>query len=444
MNTNLIIKISLGLILALNYIIAYSTGVQGLTYSTYAAGGASPSRVNRTLLTTGTVSNIDFSWGSGQVLNSGRSDGVIVNFTGYYKVPGVGTQTYYFGIDSDDGQILTVNNTTLVNCWCEQGSGFRSGSITLQGGSIVPIDVWYYENGGGAFVKVYWYNPNGYWEIVPSSNFATDSSYFDPTVTIQGSSSSITQSQQITVSASQTKLTNMVQGNRIDIEEKIGSNGNSVTIEQTGNYNLVQGAEGGKAILNGSSNTINIHQGDLIGRNLIEFSITGNSNNVSLYQSRNISTGLQDGNESGGHYIGMNLTGSSNFVMIKQANDGGSGSGHFGQLGITGNSNSFNLTQNNNSYKIFFGVVDGSNNAVSLTQQGTGNHYLDLSLTGNGHTVTVNQKDSGSHRATINLQNLGGASTLNLTQQGTTGQQYNILQQCANLSGCSVSVTQGP
>jgi hypothetical protein len=84
----------------------------------------------------------------------------------------------------------------------------------------------------------------------------------------------------------------------------------------------------------------------------------------------------------------------------------------------------------------------GNTNIFDVAQQGSGS-YLDLSLTGNGHNVTANQKDAGSHKATINLTNAGGASTVNLVQQGTTAQNINITQQCAMLSGCSVSVTQG-
>jgi hypothetical protein len=77
-----------------------------------------------------------------------------------------------------------------------------------------------------------------------------------------------------------------------------------------------------------------------------------------------------------------------------------------------------------------------------ITQQGSGS-FFDLSLTGNGHNVTASQKDAGSHKATVNLTNNGGASTVTLIQQGATAQNINITQQCATLSGCSVSVTQG-
>jgi hypothetical protein len=109
---------------------------------------------------------------------------------------------------------------------------------------------------------------------------------------------------------------------------------------------------------------------------------------------------------------------------------------------VTGNTNNGSLTQSGNGEKTFFGVVNGSSNVFNVTQQGSGS-YLDLSLVGNGHNVSANQKDAGSHKATVNLTNSGGSSTVNLVQQGATAQNINITQQCATLSGCSVSVTQG-
>jgi hypothetical protein len=151
---------------------------------------------------------------------------------------------------------------------------------------------------------------------------------------------------------------------------------------------------------------------------------------------------LQDGNETGGHYLGLNVTGSSNTVLLKQSNEGGATSGHFAYVDITGNSNNATLKQTGNGEKTFFGIVNGNSNVFDVTQQGLGS-YFDLNLTGNGHSVTANQKDAGSHKATINLTNAGGASTVTLVQQGANAQNINITQQCANLSGCSVSVTQG-
>lgn len=255
--------------------------------------------------------------------------------------------------------------------------------------------------------------------------------------------SDITSGQTTQKAAAKNRVANVALGNSIYIEEKIGSSSNSVTIEQTGFYNKIGGLGGNTyAIINGSSNTVNIKQGDTLGKNLIEFSITGNTNNVTIWQSRNPTTGLKDGSESGGHYMGLNINGSTNTLSLKQSNDGGSSSGHFAYVDVTGNGNSGTLKQSSNGEKTFFGVIAGSSNIFDVTQQGSGS-YLDLSLTGNGHNVTANQKDAGSHKATINLTNAGGASTVNLVQQGATVQNINITQQCATLSGCSVSVTQG-
>jgi len=255
--------------------------------------------------------------------------------------------------------------------------------------------------------------------------------------------SDITANQLAQKNAAKGRVASITLGNHLYIDQKIGSSGNTVTIEQTGNYNKISGLGGTDyAVINGDNNIINIKQGDTIGKNLIEFSITGNTNTVSIWQARNSTTGLQDGNESGGHYLGLNVTGSTNTLSLKQSNDGGTSSGHFAYVDVTGNNNNGTLKQMSNGEKTFFGVVNGNTNVFDITQQGTGS-YFDLSLTGNGHSVTANQKDAGSHKATVNLTNSGGASTVTLIQQGSTAQNINITQQCATLSGCSVSVTQG-
>ena len=243
--------------------------------------------------------------------------------------------------------------------------------------------------------------------------------------------------------AAKTRVANIVLGNHLYLEQKIGSSGNNVTIEQTGNYNKIAGMGGGTyAVIDGDNNTVNIKQGDTLGKNLIEFNVVGNTNNITIWQARNPTTGLQDGSESGGHYIGLNINGSTNTLSLKQSNDGGSSSGHFAYVDVTGNNNNGTLKQSGNGEKTFFGIINGNTNVFDVSQQGNGS-FLDLSLTGNGHNVSANQKDAGSHKATINLTNAGGASTVNLVQQGTTAQNINITQQCATLSGCSVSVTQG-
>jgi hypothetical protein len=244
--------------------------------------------------------------------------------------------------------------------------------------------------------------------------------------------------------SAKSRVGNIQLGNYVYIDQKIGSSANSVTIEQTGNYNKIAGLGGSSySIIDGDNNTVNIKQGDTLGKNLIEFSITGNTNNITLWQARSPATGLQDGSESGGHYIGLNVNGSTNTLSVKQGNNGATDSGHFAYVDVTGNNNTGFVKQSNDGGKTFFGIVNGNTNVFDVWQQGTGSQYVDLSLTGNGHNVSANQKDAGNHKATINLTNAGGASNVTLVQQGATAQNINITQQCATLSGCSVSVTQG-
>lgn len=256
--------------------------------------------------------------------------------------------------------------------------------------------------------------------------------------------SDITAVQTIQRNAARSRVANIQLGNHIYIDQKIGSANNAVTIEQTGNYNKISGLGGGTyAILDGDNNILNIKQGDTLGKNLIEFSVTGNANNITLWQARSPATGLQDGSESGGHYIGLNVNGSTNTLAIKQGNNGATDAGHFAYVDVTGNNNNGAVRQSNDGGKTFFGIVNGNTNIFDIVQQDASAKYLDLSLTGNGNNVTATQKDAGSHKATINLTNTGGASNVTLIQQGSTAQNINITQQCATLSGCSVSVTQG-
>jgi hypothetical protein len=353
------------------------------------------------------------------------SNGTVKNTLGNGKIVNMGPDYFFFvGSDNNTGQLFSgssgmsdtagVSWTGTLNPTTTQADTYADATYSTepltagQQATVTP------SSGGGGSVAPSW----------PAT-------------------SDITTTQTTQQTAAKSRSSSITLGNSIYIDQKIGSSNNNVTIEQTGFYNKIAGLGGTNyATLNGNNNTVNIKQGDTVGRNLIEFSLTGSTNNVSIWQARSATTGLQDGNESGGHYAGVNVNGSTNTLNLKQSNDGGTTSGHFAYVDVTGNNNSGTLKQTGNGEKTFFGIVNGNTNVFDVSQQGNGS-YFDLSLTGNGHNVTANQKDAGSHKATINLTNAGGASNVTLVQQGTTAQNINITQQCATLSGCSVSVTQG-
>ena len=87
-----------------------------------------------------------------------------------------------------------------------------------------------------------------------------------------------------------------------------------------------------------------------------------------------------------------------------------------------------------------FSTVSGNSNSLTAVQEGTGNHYLENMLTGNGHTVLVNQSGTTANNASINVTNKGGTSNVDLQQTG--GKSFNLIQSCANPSGCTTVIRQ--
>ncbi|MGI8448648.1 MAG: glycoside hydrolase family 3 C-terminal domain-containing protein [Streptosporangiaceae bacterium] len=60
------------------------------------------------------------------------------------------TGTYYFSTTSDDGSRLFVNGQELVNSWQDGYAATNDGSISLTAGQAVPIEIDYYQDGGGS------------------------------------------------------------------------------------------------------------------------------------------------------------------------------------------------------------------------------------------------------------------------------------------------------
>ena len=104
--------------------------IADLYYDTYQGTGATPSFPGNggsltypTKLSSGTVSSINYQWGSGVVLDSGRNQQVIVNFYGYITIPGTGSQDIQFYLYADDGVYMKIDGTVVINDWNEQAPG---------------------------------------------------------------------------------------------------------------------------------------------------------------------------------------------------------------------------------------------------------------------------------------------------------------------------------
>lgn len=362
----------------------WAAGFVGLNYDTYVGGGPQPSYTlaadgtinNRTKLSSGVVSTINYNWGGNSVLNSGRAEGVIVRFYGFINIPVAGT--YYFGGNADDGIRINVNGQSVVNSWIESGGAFRSGAINLEAG-VVPIELFYYENGGGAMVNLQWYTPTDpYWQVVPSTVLATDSTYWapaTPALCCGGSSAAFT--------------VNPVHTNRLNTFNNRGTADSRVYVEQIGN-----------------DNTITIDQSGT-RNNSVTYTGNGSFNSVDITQSSTSTT-------------------ATNYTEVT----------------VNGNSNNIDLIQNSTGgTKSAFVTVSDNNNTVNINQKDSGNHYLNLNLSGGNKSADILQQGAGAHQADITLSG-AGARSINLIQQGTQAQSYSINSSCTT-NCQAISVTQG-
>jgi len=394
-----------------------SNAMADLTYKTYAGTGARPSFPGNggslyygTVLSTGTVTSLNYNWGSGVVLDSGRNERVIVNFYGYITIPDTGSQDIQFYLYADDGVYMKIDNTVVINDWNEQSAGtwnYISTDQTLTGGQTYYIDAWWYENGGGAAFRLYW-NQSGSTALVPSSAYSTT----EPVVTV-----SITSNQQTTVNTTRNKTQ---AGNKIYMTQS--GSGIDLDIVQDGDDNLIIGEDlTSAANITGDSIELTITQKNT--DNVLGIDINGNSNDVDIWQDTS-QRALVD------------IDGSSNTLDLEQLHLSGSGA-HHSSINIEGNSNNVTIDQKETGDKTLFLDINSSN-TVDIDQLGTGEHFLDVDLTDN-HTLTVTQDGSGSHDALIDLS--GNPTTLTLTQDSATDQNYHLQQSCVATT-CSATVTQ--
>lgn len=422
--------------------VSFAAGTEGLTYTTYAAGGATPNVSSLSPLTSGTVLTVNFNWGGGYVLDSSRYDGVAVQFTGYIKVPTSGT--YYFGTTTDDGAVLKVNGTTVVDQWREQGPTFWSGSIALSAGSVVPITFWFYENGGGAVAQLYWINPaTGNWEIIPSSVLATSSDFWGETVTVsttdnilitrptstgnyvdvyKGTTTSSTSNTVYSISSTQgdapvySRSAPNTGGNSIYIKQITSGYNNQVSLEQDGNNNAFTGTDSGWAIINGNGNILNVTQ---VGyNNIIGLKVNAWGNNLGITQSAN------------NNIFNIESAGNGNSATINQLSNG-----NIATAKITYDINTVSLTQKTGTGNQSYNTITGNWNSINNVQDGLNNLSI-ISITGNNNSAAVTQTGSG-HSTLLNL--IGDKNTVSVTQTGNND-VYSLQQTCNNPAGCSVSV----
>ena len=136
----------------------------GQNNAPYIPEGASP------ILTTN-VPNIDFQWGSGNVSGTNRWDDVIVRYTG--SIISNTTQDISFLATADDGTKLYLDGVLITNDWRDKGGGGTlSSPVSFTAGVPKTIELMYYENGGGAWVRLSW-DQSGSMQVIPAEAFTS-------------------------------------------------------------------------------------------------------------------------------------------------------------------------------------------------------------------------------------------------------------------------------
>jgi PAS domain-containing protein len=94
----------------------------------------------------------------------------VVKYEGYITAPC--TCPVEFMLQADDGTQLFLNNELITYDWWDKGGGGSiSAPINFIENQSKSITVWFYENGGGAWIQAWWMIDNN-WEIIPNTAFS--------------------------------------------------------------------------------------------------------------------------------------------------------------------------------------------------------------------------------------------------------------------------------
>ncbi len=116
-------------------------------------------------------SQINFDWRENSPDPSVDVDTFSVSWEGGLIVPKEGDYTFY--TNSDDGTRLYVNDILIIDKWFDHGSAEYSGQIHLRPGTVYPMRLEYYDNGGSAAVNLKWSGPGITKQVVPTECIAS-------------------------------------------------------------------------------------------------------------------------------------------------------------------------------------------------------------------------------------------------------------------------------
>lgn len=216
------------------------------------------------------------------------------------------------------------------------------------------------------------------------------------------------------------------------VQISVSHDSNNLDFDQIGNNNTISWVSywgtgvGWGGDLDGSSNTIKLEQYNTTGtdENKIGFHILSSNNTINLCQGKT--------------FVDENDTTCENSATAEYGGHTIDLDIHSGNTDLKGSQETG--TGNADHYARIY-TYGGDNNDIFFKQKGNGNKTLYFTVrTDNGEQSMV-QKGDGVHTATIDLT---GAYTtdLDLTQNSNSNQSYTLTNNCQTSSGCSVTVTQ--
>lgn len=381
--------------------------------------------------------------GDGSLL--GYNEGTVIRYTGTITAPittahpAGSVYRLYFYNQTDDGFVLNINGTTVinnseVNQWQAIGNNYNSnGWLDVVAGQTYNLEAWYWNVAGGVGHRFFWDYGDGIRQVTNSA--FTTGNISNATVDTTGvaySNSSV-----VNIAGSAVTLGPVVEGGTITQNNSPGDQtiGSGSSYIPPGDFDAKQTRvntwtnntqpRNNELYIEqtyGTNNTVSITQSGQ--KNRIDFTMGGNNNIVNNTQT-------------GSNYLKEEIPGWGNNITINQSNTSLT---NYAETKIQGNGNTVNHTQTGPGNHILFNVVTGDINTVNSTQTGNAGHYLDVKLTGNHNSVISNQSGNTANKANIDLTNAGGAASVDLGQTG--GKNFTIIQSCVNPAGCSTTVRQ--
>jgi hypothetical protein len=138
-----------------------------VVYNNYGYNASPPLPPDRPIVGTTTVDQIDQNFDQQPLFN--MYEDFVVRYDGWIQAPC--TCPVQLMVQADDGTKLYLDDVLVTDDWRDKGGGGTvSSPVQFQEGIPKQIRVWFYENGGGAWVRMYWMVQNA-WEVVPGSAF---------------------------------------------------------------------------------------------------------------------------------------------------------------------------------------------------------------------------------------------------------------------------------